>query len=80
MVEVNLSGVLRKVIDFDQSKYLLWSGHLQWNLFVQKIVGHEIESQDFNSDDDVLAIIESDSDFLETVGLKRPILSNFEWR
>ena len=47
-------------------------------LFVQKIVGRKIESQDFNSDDDVLAIIDSDSDFLETVGLKRPILSNFE--
>jgi hypothetical protein len=45
--------------------------------FVQKIVGRKIESQDFNSDDDVLAIIDSDSDFLETIGLKRPILLNF---
>lgn len=45
--------------------------------FVQKIVGRKIESQDFNSDDDVLAIIHSDSDFLETIGLKRPILLNF---
>lgn len=45
--------------------------------FVQKIVGRKIESQDFNSDDDVLAIIDSDSNFLETIGLKRPILLNF---
>ena len=44
---------------------------------VEKIVGRKIESQDFNSDDDVLAIIDSDSDFLETIGLKRPILLNF---
>ena len=36
-------------------------------LFVQKIIGRKIESQDFNSDDDVLAIIDSDSDILETV-------------
>ena len=36
-------------------------------IFVQKIVGRKIESQDFNSDDDVLAIIDSDSDILETV-------------
>ena len=36
-------------------------------LFVQKIVGRKIESQDFNSDDDVLAIIDFDSDILETV-------------
>ena len=36
-------------------------------LFVQKIVGRKIELQDFSSDDDVLAIIDSDSDILETV-------------
>ena len=36
-------------------------------LFVQKIVGRKIESQDFNSDDDISAIIDSDSDILETV-------------
>ena len=36
-------------------------------LFVQKIIGRKIESQDFNSDDDVSAIIDSDSDILETV-------------
>ena len=36
-------------------------------LFVQKIIGRKIESQDFNSDDDVLAISDSDSDILETV-------------
>ena len=36
-------------------------------LFVQKILGRKIESQDFSSDDDVLAIIDSDSDILETV-------------
>ena len=35
--------------------------------FVQKIVGRKIESQDFNSDDDVSAIIDYDSDILETV-------------
>ena len=36
-------------------------------LFVQKILGRKIESQDFSSDDDVLAIIDSDSKILETV-------------
>ena len=36
-------------------------------IFVQKIVGRKIESQDFSSDDDVSAIIDSDSDILETV-------------
>ena len=38
-------------------------------LFVQKILGRKIESQDFSSDDDVLAIIDSDSDsdILETI-------------
>ena len=38
-------------------------------LFVEKIVGRKIESHEFNSDDDFLAIIDSDSDsdILETV-------------
>ncbi len=36
-------------------------------LFVQKIERRKIESQDFSSDDDVLAIIDSDSKILETV-------------
>ncbi len=36
-------------------------------LLVQKIVGRKIETQDFSSDDDVSAIIDSDSDILETI-------------
>jgi hypothetical protein len=35
--------------------------------FVQTIVGRKIESQDSYSDDDVSAIIDSDSDILVTV-------------
>ena len=35
--------------------------------FVQKIVGRKIESQDFSSDNDVSVIIDSNSNFLETV-------------
>ena len=36
-------------------------------LLVQKIVGRKIETQDFSSDDEVSAIIDSDSDILETI-------------
>jgi hypothetical protein len=40
---------------------------LTMELLVQKIVGRKIETQDFSSDDDVSAIIDSDSDILETI-------------
>ena len=36
-------------------------------LFAQKIVGQKIESQDFSSDNDVSMIIDSNSNYLETV-------------
>ena len=36
-------------------------------LFVQKIVGRKIESQDLNSDDDILLISDHDSDILDSV-------------
>ena len=36
-------------------------------LFVQKIVGRKIESQDFNSDDDILVISDHVSDILDTI-------------
>jgi hypothetical protein len=37
------------------------------DFLVQEIVGRKIELQDSYSDDDILAIIYSDSDILETV-------------
>ena len=46
----------------------MWKWALkQWNFFVQEILRLNNLAQDYHSDDDVLAISDSDYDILETV-------------